>query len=107
MAVKVLPAGDVGELNVARFRNEMRAIGGLRHPNIVTAHDAGEAHGVHYLAMDFVDGVDLARLTRRHERLPAACSTSWPAGPCRTTSEPASASSSATSTPGPGNAMRR
>jgi CHAT domain-containing protein len=72
VALKVLPAGDVGELNVARFRNEMRAIGGLRHPNIVTAHDAGDANGVHYLAMDFVDGVDLARLTRRHERLPVA-----------------------------------
>ncbi|HVK13678.1 MAG TPA: protein kinase, partial [Gemmataceae bacterium] len=72
VALKVLPAGDIGELNVARFRNEMRAIGGLHHPNIVAAHDAGDAGGVHYLAMDFVDGVDLARLTRRHERLPAA-----------------------------------
>ncbi|HEX3147922.1 MAG TPA: serine/threonine-protein kinase [Gemmataceae bacterium] len=75
VAVKVLPAGDQGELSLARFKNEMRAIGRLDHPHIVAAHDAGDADGVHYLAMDLVDGVDLARLVQKHGPLPlpAAC----------------------------------
>jgi serine/threonine protein kinase len=72
VALKVLPAGEHGEAHLARFKNEMRAIGRLSHPHIVAALDAGDADGVHYLAMDFVDGIDLSRLVRRHERLPVA-----------------------------------
>ena len=52
--------------------NEVRATGRLDHPNIVAAHDAGEHEGVHYLVMDFVDGVDLGRLVERAARLPVA-----------------------------------
>ena len=37
----------------------------LRHPNIVTAFDAGEQDGVAYLVTEFVDGEDLGRLVRR------------------------------------------
>src|SRR4051812_17497470 len=70
VALKVLPAADLSEVSLARFKNEMRAIGRLHHPHIVTAHDAGDVDGVHYLAMELVDGVDLARLVGRHGRLP-------------------------------------
>src|SRR4051812_37925435 len=72
VALKVLPAGDLSEVSLARFKNEMRAIGRLHHPHIVAAHDAGDIDGVHYLAMDLVDGVDLARLVKRHGRLSVA-----------------------------------
>ncbi len=50
---------------VVRFEREMRAVGMLSHPHLVQAHDAGDFQGVHYLAMEFVDGVDLSRLVRR------------------------------------------
>jgi hypothetical protein len=75
VALKVLPAGAMDEVRVARFRNEIRAIGRLDHPNIVAAHDAGEVGGVHFLVMDFVEGLDLARVLERHGRLsvPDAC----------------------------------
>jgi tRNA A-37 threonylcarbamoyl transferase component Bud32 len=75
VALKVLPAGEMDEVRVARFRNEIRAIGRLNHPNIVAAHDAGELGGVHFLVMDFVEGLDLARVLERHGRLsvPDAC----------------------------------
>ncbi len=49
---------------VTRFEREMRAVGKLNHPHIVQAHDAGELHGTHYLAMEFVDGADLQKLVK-------------------------------------------
>jgi hypothetical protein len=72
VAVKVLPAGKDCEANVARFKQEVRAMGRLEHPNIVTAQDAGEENGVRYLVMAFVDGIDLARLVDRRGPLPVA-----------------------------------
>ena len=75
VALKVLPAGSADEVRVARFKNEVRAMGRLDHPNVVTAHDAGQFEGVPFLVMAFVDGVDLARLLDRRGRLsiPDAC----------------------------------
>lgn len=49
-----------------RYEREARAAAALRHPNIVTVLDAGTADGKCYLAMEFVDGVDLARLLRQY-----------------------------------------
>jgi tRNA A-37 threonylcarbamoyl transferase component Bud32 len=72
VALKMLPAGRMDEVGVARFKNEIRAIGRLDHPNIVAAHDAGELHGVHFLVMDFVEGMDLARVLEYHGHLSIA-----------------------------------
>ncbi len=72
VALKALPADRMDEVSVARFKNEIRAIGKLDHPNIVVAHDAGECRGVHFLVMDLVDGMDLARVVERRGRLPVA-----------------------------------
>lgn len=47
--------------DVRRFYAEARAAGSLRHPNIVGIHDAGEVHGQHFFAMDFVEGRSLAQ----------------------------------------------
>jgi serine/threonine protein kinase len=49
---------------IERFRREMEAIGRLRHPNIVRATDAGEADGLPYLVMEYIDGCDLGRLLK-------------------------------------------
>jgi eukaryotic-like serine/threonine-protein kinase len=46
----------------ARFYQEARAAGGLTHPNIVTVYDVGKNGDVAYMAMEFVEGVELRAL---------------------------------------------
>jgi serine/threonine-protein kinase len=46
----------------ARFYQEARAAGGLNHPNIVTVYDAGKAGDVVYMAMEYIQGVELRSL---------------------------------------------
>ena len=42
-----------------RFMNEWRIAAALRHPNILRVHDAGDADGSLYLAMELIEGGDL------------------------------------------------
>ena len=73
VAIKLLPAERTRDENaVARFQREMEAVGRLDHPNLVRAHDAGEAEGQHFLVMEFIDGVDLAKLVRSRGGLQVA-----------------------------------
>jgi tRNA A-37 threonylcarbamoyl transferase component Bud32 len=73
VAVKVInPEHADRPLVVARFRREARALGELAHPNIVTATDADEAGGIHFLVMELIDGSDLASILRRSGPLPLA-----------------------------------
>jgi eukaryotic-like serine/threonine-protein kinase len=53
-----------------RFDREVQAAGQLSHPNVVHAFDAGPAGATHFLAMEFVDGTDLARLVQASGPLP-------------------------------------
>lgn len=63
VAIKVLPKRYLDDVQaVARFRREMQSIGSMEHPNIVRAYNAGEARGVHFLVMEYVDGIDLQQL---------------------------------------------
>jgi serine/threonine protein kinase len=57
---------------VELFQQEMIAVGGLDHPGIVRAHDAGERDGHWYLIMEFVEGMDCAALVKKHGALPVA-----------------------------------
>ncbi len=61
--------------SIARFQQEMRAIGSLQHPNVVAATDAGEADGVPYLVMEWIQGESVAQLiqTRGPMPVPEAC----------------------------------
>jgi serine/threonine protein kinase len=60
VALKILPHRYLDDSQaVSRFRREMQSIGALNHPNIVRAFNAGEAGGVHFLVMEYVDGVNL------------------------------------------------
>ncbi|GIX21252.1 MAG: hypothetical protein KatS3mg121_0035 [Gammaproteobacteria bacterium] len=54
----------------ARFFREAETAGRLNHPNIVTIYDAGEEHDLAYIAMEFLDGHDLGRYTKRDRLLP-------------------------------------
>jgi eukaryotic-like serine/threonine-protein kinase len=45
-----------------RFKLEADIAANLKHPNIVTIYDIGEADGLTYLAMEFIDGVGLERV---------------------------------------------
>jgi len=71
VAVKFLPtptSSDSGTLN--RFRNEVRLARQISHPFVCRVHDIGEAQGLTYLTMEFVDGEDLGSLLRRIGKLP-------------------------------------
>ncbi len=60
-ALKVLKESDLaGPEMVTRFKVEAQAAARMKHPNIVGIHDAGEEAGVHYIAMDLIDGQSLA-----------------------------------------------
>lgn len=70
VAVKILPEHMLGTPNaLARFEREARAAARLVHPNVVTAYDAGEQDGVHYLVTEFVDGPDLGTYVAAHGAL--------------------------------------
>ncbi len=62
VALKVLKESDVPSPNrLRRFQQEARAASRLSHPHIVPVHEAGEAEGTYYIAMDFVEGMTLDR----------------------------------------------
>jgi len=67
VALKVLPPERVADPNrKRRFVQEARAASALNHPNIIVIHDIDEAEGVHYIAMEHVEGKTLDRLIARH-----------------------------------------
>ncbi|WP_168175844.1 serine/threonine-protein kinase [Thermogutta terrifontis] len=71
VALKTLPPQAMKDPeSVQRFYREVKAAARLSHPNIVTAYDAGEQHGIHYLVMEYVDGQDLASLVKEHGPMP-------------------------------------
>lgn len=54
---------------VDRFRKEARHAARLNHENIVTIYEFGEFEDLQYLALEFVDGVDLLHYIGQHGRL--------------------------------------
>ena len=66
VALKVLAGHRLADPRMQeRFEAEMRAIGRLSHPNIVTAHDAREVDGTAVLVTEYIDGFDLGALVAR------------------------------------------
>jgi serine/threonine protein kinase len=70
VALKTLAAAKIKDDSVQRFHREVKAAARLSHPNIVTAFDAGEQGGTHYLVMEYVVGRDLAALVKEKGPLP-------------------------------------
>lgn len=72
IAVKVLRPGEAvyGPL-VRRFMEEARHLARLRHPNIVSVHEIGEAQEEPYFTMDYVEGESLAHVLSRGRLSPS------------------------------------
>ncbi|HMG74863.1 MAG TPA: protein kinase [Pyrinomonadaceae bacterium] len=63
VVVKVLPAElTVKEANLKRFEREARLASSLDHPNICTIFDMDEANGLHFIAMQYVEGRNVRQL---------------------------------------------
>ncbi|QJX00424.1 serine/threonine-protein kinase [Frigoriglobus tundricola] len=72
VALKVLPfASAIDPRRLQRFKNEATAAAHLRHEHIVPVYAVGCERGVHYYAMQFVDGQSLAALVAELRRPPA------------------------------------
>src|SRR6059058_1929347 len=63
VVVKVLPAElTAREANLKRFEREARLASSLDHPNICTIFDLDEIEGVHFIAMQYVEGKNVRDL---------------------------------------------
>ena len=63
VVVKVLPPElTVKQANLKRFEREARLASALDHPNICTIFDLNEAQGVHFIAMQYVQGRNVRQL---------------------------------------------
>ena len=72
-AIKVLPKSRVKDASyLARFRLEAKVIASLNHPNIVIAYDIDNEGDVHYIVMEYVNGLDLQQLVKRDGPLDCA-----------------------------------
>jgi tetratricopeptide (TPR) repeat protein len=69
VALKVLPlAATMDPRHLQRFHNEAQAAACLHHTNIVPVHAVGCERGVHYYAMQFIDGLPLSEVIRQRRQ---------------------------------------
>jgi serine/threonine protein kinase/tetratricopeptide (TPR) repeat protein len=84
VAVKVLSgAGVLDPRRLQRFRIEAQAVAQLNHPHIVPIFGVGHDRGIHYYAMQYVEGCTLAEILENHperRRIGAEASTAVPNG---------------------------
>jgi eukaryotic-like serine/threonine-protein kinase len=63
LVIKVLPAELTSkEANLKRFEREARLASALDHPNICTIFDLNEINGVHFIAMQYIEGRNVRQL---------------------------------------------
>ena len=72
VAIKVLREDVAQRMGAERFLREIRTTATLNHPHIVPLHDSGEADGIVYYVMPFVDGESLRDRLDREGQLPVA-----------------------------------
>jgi CHASE2 domain-containing sensor protein/predicted Ser/Thr protein kinase len=74
VAIKTLQLSEFEEEELAeikqRFFREAESAGLLNHPNIVSIYDAGEEHDLAYIAMEYLNGEDLVKFTKKQNQLP-------------------------------------
>ncbi len=65
VALKIIPPqAAAGPGFIERFNREARALARLNHPNIISVYEFGQANGLPYFIMEFVDGLNLRQLER-------------------------------------------
>ena len=70
VALKVIDPAREGDAGLrARFQRESRIAASIDHPHVLPIYEAGEAEGVLYLAMRFVDGTDLRTVLAQEGKL--------------------------------------
>ena len=68
VALKILPAELASNRDrMERFVREAKAAAALTHPNIAQIFEIGEHDGMHYIAMEFIDGVTLRDKIHREQ----------------------------------------
>lgn len=78
VALKVLPQQIVpDEEFLKRFHSEARKAAQISHPNIITIYDEGVENGVHFIAMEYIDGEDLRNVILKHGPLPIEKVLRW------------------------------
>lgn len=70
VAIKVLAPELAAGVSAERFQREIKLAGQLQHPNIVPIITAGEAAGLPYYTMPFVDGLSLRARLERNAGMP-------------------------------------
>ncbi|MCM1430289.1 MAG: Stk1 family PASTA domain-containing Ser/Thr kinase [Muribaculaceae bacterium] len=77
VAVKVLKTEFSEDRSfVAKFRTEAQSAAGLEHPNIVNIYDVGSEEGLHYIVMEYVEGITLKTYIEKKGQLSFKESTS-------------------------------
>ncbi|MEO6324249.1 MAG: bifunctional serine/threonine-protein kinase/formylglycine-generating enzyme family protein, partial [Thermoanaerobaculia bacterium] len=71
VALKLLPEGTNDPVQLRLLLGEVRVARQISHPNVCRVHDVGEAEGLHFMTMEFIEGEDLGRLLARSGALPA------------------------------------
>lgn len=71
VAIKVLRFDFAGEDEfLRRFQREAQAASSLAHPNIVSIYDIGEEENIHFIVMEYVDGMTLKEFIQQYSPLP-------------------------------------
>ena len=70
VAIKVLKQEFADDVNfVTKFRSEAQSAAGLEHPNIVNIYDVGSEDGIHYIVMEYVEGITLKTYIEKKRQL--------------------------------------
>ncbi|MDD4554063.1 MAG: protein kinase [Bacteroidales bacterium] len=71
VAIKIIHQNYIHDKEfVIRFHREAQFCSSLSHPNIVTIFDEGESNGVHFMVMEYLDGIELHQLIKQYGKLP-------------------------------------
>jgi serine/threonine protein kinase/Flp pilus assembly protein TadD len=89
VALKVLPFAAVADpRSLQRFRNEALAAAGLDHPHVVKVYGVGCERGVHFIALQYIDGRPLSEFIRERRGQPAEPPTATAAADATATYTP-------------------
>ena len=70
VAIKVLKQEFSEDINfVTKFRTEAQSAAGLEHPNIVNIYDVGSENGMHFIVMEYVEGITLKTYVEKKGQL--------------------------------------